>query len=141
MLTIWPLLSETWCSGADQGGVQREPCRFDGQPESSESCCHGVLITHGGSARRWQATGAPSSGPRRRASAVLSSFRPLVRRLGGSLFLGPSSGEDASHAVIPFVTRILKYSLGSFRHGHRPAPRFHPHGWIVDREFVEDRVA
>src|SRR5262249_52647236 len=64
-------------------------------------------------------------------------LRPFLR---GSLLLGPSSSEDACHGVIPLVTRILKHRSRNFRHGHRSFPGFRPHRWIVDREFVEERV-
>src|SRR3990172_6361904 len=65
----------------------------------------------------------------------------LLRRFCSSLFLGASSAEAVSHRVIALVTRVfeklvagfLRYRIGDF-------PGFGVRLWIVDREFVLDRV-
>src|SRR5688572_135133 len=86
---------------------------------------------------------APAAGAHSPRSAsfdegLLCSAR--LRRLAREFLSGARPGEDAPHAVVCLVARILEYQLVAplHCHGHRPGPR--PDGGIVNRVLVDERV-
>jgi hypothetical protein len=69
-----------------------------------------------------------------------ASLRSLLRGFFRGLVCSARSGEDAGQGVIRLVTRVFVDRILTLQHRKRCCPRSRPHGRIVDREFVEERV-
>src|SRR5258708_19700926 len=52
----------------------------------------------------------------------------------------PRAAQDTFHRVIGFMTGVFVDRTLTLRHLDRCRPRSRPGGWIVDREFVQERV-
>src|SRR5438128_9555716 len=77
---------------------------------------------------------------RRAGVNVKRSARALFRSFCGGLLQIARTLEGVRQCVVPFVARVLVDRLFGFGHRDPCRPRFGEGRWIVDGEFVHERV-